>query len=82
MTSSRIELIRTDFPLLLGALIHTLLTRSVDEGPERFTSHNDQAALQTLLIEESAGVRLQIDRESRHILNTYACATRANVTRR
>jgi len=65
---------------LLGALIHTLLTRSVDEGPERFTSHNDQAALQTLLIEESAGVRLQIDRESRHILNTYACATRRNVT--
>jgi hypothetical protein len=92
---------------LLGAVIRTVLSRSVDEGPERFTSHNDQvrlvrrqlsgslaragsltstsrcqAALQQLLIGGGAGVRLRVDRESRHILNTYACATRANVTRR
>lgn len=66
---------------LLLAMLQRIVERQVESGPLAFISAHDQGALHTLYIEGgAAGVELEVDHMSRHILNLAPCNTRQNYT--
>ena len=67
---------------LLVAMLRVVVRRSGGEGTTRYTDVHDQGALHEVFFDQAAArVSLQVDGESRHILNLHACSSRQNLTK-